>query len=223
MTTAANFKSAMKKCQLLPSDIRQVRVLEAFDAVDRAEYVPQKFSGSAYVDEDIPLGGGRFLMAPVAFARLLEFALVSPEDKVLDIGCGMGYSSAVLAQMAHRVVALESDAVLSAKARPLLGLYRHVEITSAPLALGYAVAAPYSLIFLQGAVSAVPQALLEQLDENGGRLVAVQMVDKRPDSASGLGKALKITRRGKQFETFRDFDISVPMLGGFGAAEGFVF
>ncbi len=222
MVASEIYKEYMQKCQLLTGNVRQTAVLAALHEVNRAGFVPDKFRASAYVDDEIPLAGGRFLMAPVEHARLLEFAEIREDDKVLDIGCGMGYTAAVLAEMAGRVVAVENIPELVNRARQALNGYKNVEVITAPLVSGYGAYKPYSLIMVEGAVEDVPEVLLNQL-EDGGRLVTVKIISRRPDSLSGLGKACRITRRGEQFETFMDFDISVPLIPSFSHKKTFTF
>lgn len=222
MASIDNLKTTMKKCQLMPGHITDPQVLTALEAVDRAQFVPAKYASVAYVDEEVKLADGRYMIGPLDFARLLAFAGVKPQDKVLIVGCGMGYSVAVMAEMADKIIAVENEPELVNHARQQLNKYRQVEIVTAPLTAGYAGAKPFDLIFIEGGVQAIPDSLLAQLNE-GGRLVTVEVGATRPDSNSGLGHALKVIRRGDNFEFYRDFDVSVPLLRSFAAKKGFVF
>lgn len=166
--------------QIRTTDVTDAAVLAAMLAVPREEFVPAHWRPLAYIDEDIeiaPAGdgaGARFLMEPSPFARLVQLAAVTGGDTVLDIGCGTGYSSAVLSRIAAAVVGLESDAALAAAARDALAAHGrgNVEIVEGPLAQGHAARAPYDVVIVNGAADELPSALFDQLAE-GGRLVAV--------------------------------------------------
>lgn len=222
MANVENLKTTMKKCQLMPGHITDPQVLGALQAVDRSQFVPTKYASVAYVDDEVKLAEGRYMISPLDFARLLTFSDIQPQDKVLIIGCGMGYSVAVISELADRIIAVENEPDLVNHARQQLNKYRQVEVVTAPLTTGYAGAKPFDLIFIEGGVQEIPDSLLAQLGD-GGRLVAVQVGATRPDSNSGLGHALKIIRRGDSFEYFRDFDVSIPLLRSFTAKKGFVF
>src|ERR1700704_1629222 len=103
----------MVESQLRPNKVTDLRVLGAFLELPRELFVPDRLRGVAYVDEDIPLGGGRYLMEPMVMARLVQLAAIKTADSVLEIGTGTGYGAAVMAQLADAVVALESDPKLA--------------------------------------------------------------------------------------------------------------
>ncbi|MBV8592826.1 MAG: protein-L-isoaspartate O-methyltransferase, partial [Caulobacteraceae bacterium] len=181
----------MVESQVRPNKVTDPRLLEALLEVSREDFVPDQLRGVAYVDEDVPLGGGRFLMEPMVFARLVQTAAVKPGDTVLEVGGGTGYSAAVLARLAARVVTLESEAELGRQAEANL---RRLGVSNArvaigPLVGGYAAAAPYAVILFGGAVERVPSGIIDQLAE-GGRLVAVIAPPGEP------GRATLITRVG---------------------------
>src|SRR5450432_3771002 len=102
----------MVESQVRPNKVTDPAILDALLAVPRELFVPASLRGIAYVDEDVPLGNGRYLMEPMVFARLLQFAEIGSGDSVLDIGCGLGYSAAVMARIARRIVAVEDDPAL---------------------------------------------------------------------------------------------------------------
>src|SRR5579883_1628349 len=106
----------MVESQVRPNKVTDPRLLEALLEVPREGFVSEQLRGVAYVDEDVPLGGGRFLMEPMVFARLVQTAAVKPADTVLEVGCGTGYGAAVLARLAARVVTLESEPELGRQA-----------------------------------------------------------------------------------------------------------
>src|SRR6266700_3242878 len=114
-SVASDYRSArlnMVESQIRPNKVTDPAVIEAMLAVPRERFVPEALRGVAYVDEDIPLGGGRYLMEPMVLGRLLQTAAIRPSDVVLDVGCGPGYASAVMARLARDVVALEEDPAL---------------------------------------------------------------------------------------------------------------
>jgi protein-L-isoaspartate(D-aspartate) O-methyltransferase len=206
----------MVESQVRPNKVTDPAILDALLAVPRELFVPDSLRGIAYVDEDVPLGNGRYLMEPMVFARLLQFAEIGSGDSVLDIGCGLGYSTAVMARIARRVVAVEDDAGLLPRARTQLTGIANVTLVETPLAAGCAQHGPYDVILLGGAVATVPSAIADQLGE-GGRLVTVLY------PAHGMGKAVLMTRRDGVVGTRVIFDAGTPLLPGFAPQPEFVF
>jgi protein-L-isoaspartate(D-aspartate) O-methyltransferase len=206
----------MVESQVRPNKVTDPALLDALLAVPRERFVPESLRGIAYVDDDVPLGNGRYLMEPMVFARLLQFAEIAGGDSVLDIGCGLGYSTAVMARLARRIVAVEDDSALLPGARSLLAGLANVTLVEAPLAGGCAQHAPYDVILLEGAVAAVPPAIAGQLGE-GGRLLTVL----HPEH--GMGKAVLMTRRDGVLGRRVVFDAGTPLLPGFAPQPEFVF
>ena len=208
----------MVESQVRPNKVTDPRLLEALLEVPREGFVSDQLRGVAYVDEDVPLGGGRFLMEPMVFARLVQTAAVKPGDTVLEVGCGTGYGAAVLARLGARVVTLESDPELGRQAEAnlrRLGV-SNAKVVVGPLAGGFAAAAPYAVILFAGAVERVPPSITEQLAE-GGRLVAVIAPAGEP------GRATLITRVGGALSRRVVFDAGTPVLPGLQLEPGFVF
>ena len=208
----------MVDCQIRPNKVSDPAIIEAMLAVPRERFVPASLRGIAYVDEDISLGGGRYLMEPMVLGRLLQAAAIGRDDLVLDVGCGPGYASAVMARLARAVVALEEDARLArqAAARVVELAVANVAVVEGKLAAGDPARAPYDVIVLNGAVAAIPPAIAGQL-ANGGRLVAVVQAN------SGMGRALLMTRVDDVFGQRVLFDAATPLLPGFAAQPTFVF
>lgn len=208
----------MVENQIRTNQVTDPAVIAAIAAVPREVFVPKQLRGVAYVDESIDLGKGRFLMEPMVFARLLQTAAIKPTEVVLDIGCGSGYSAAVLSRLASTVVALESDAKLAeqAKARLTELSADNVALVSGPLAKGAAAHGPYDVIVLEGAVPEIPAALTAQLAE-GGRLLAVVVAE------SGQGRATLAVRTGSGVSGRVLFDTTLPPLPGFQVKSGFRF
>jgi len=208
----------MVESQLRTNKVTDLRLLDAFESLPRELFVPEPLRGIAYIDEDVALGGDRFVMEPRVLARLLQAAQPGPDDVALDIGCGSGYATAILSRLVATVVALEDDAALAGAANRTLD---ELEIDNAivvegRLNEGYPRQAPYNVILLDGAVSEVPPAIADQLAE-GGRLVTVV------SAGAGLGRATLMRRDGGTVSSRVLYDAAVPVLPGFEAVPGFVF
>jgi protein-L-isoaspartate(D-aspartate) O-methyltransferase len=178
MTDFAAARKKMVEHQLRTSNVTDRRLLQVMAQLPRELFVPEARRELAYIDESHRLsiaGAPRYLAAPATFARLVQLAGIRTADRVLDIGCGTGYSTAVLASLAEAVVAVECEPALAEAARAnLAGLsIGTVLVVEAALEAGDADHAPYDAILLEGAVDRVPGALFAQLAENG-RLVALQ-------------------------------------------------
>ncbi|MGH7054811.1 MAG: protein-L-isoaspartate O-methyltransferase family protein [Stellaceae bacterium] len=208
----------MIESQLRPNGIIDERVLAAFARIRREVFAPAGLRAAAYIDEDLPLGGGRAMMEPRVVARLLQAAAPQRTEIVLVVGAGSGYEAAVTAMLARSVTALEEDLDLARRARA--GLVEHgiaaVEVVEGPLCEGWRPRAPYGVILFGGAIAEVPAAIKGQLAD-GGRLVAVVK------GADGLGRAVLMTRAGGTFGQRLLFDAAVPLLPGFAAKPQFVF
>ncbi len=217
MTDFSQQRLNMVEGQLRPSRVVDPRVLEAVAAVPRERFVPERLRHVAYADEDLPLGGGRFLTEPLVLARLIQAASIAGTDTVLVVGCASGYGAAIIARLAHQVVALECDVNLAAAAQASLMAVGavNVEVVTGPLAAGWPRGAPYQAIVIEGAVAAVPPALLDQIAE-GGRLAAVV----RPNRS---GKATLYRRIAGTIASVEQFDAACPPLPGFAAKPAFVF
>ena len=208
----------MIESQLRPSKVVDARVLDAFARVRRELFVPEHLRVVAYVDEDLPLGGGRYLMEPVAIARLLQAAAIKRTDTMLIIGAGTGCEAALAAALARSVVALEEDPDLARRAREALVEHSiaSVSVVEGPLPQGYRPRAPYDVILFGGAVAELPSEIASQLAE-GGRLLAVI---KSPDN---VGRAVLKTKTGGVMAQRVLFDATTPFLPGFLPKPAFVF
>ncbi len=216
-------RTKMVDNQLRTQSVTDYAVLAAMGAVPREAFLPPADRALAYIDADLALtaagpdGPARYMMEPAPLARLVQLAEVGTEDVVLVVGCGTGYSAAVLARLADSVVALEQDAGLAAQASETLtelGVDT-VAVVTGTLEDGYPSEAPYDVIFVDGAVEVVPPALIDQL-KDGGRLVAVV----------GYGRSAAATlfrRSGGDVGSRVAFDADVPPLPGFRKPKAFVF
>jgi protein-L-isoaspartate(D-aspartate) O-methyltransferase len=211
--------------QLYTNDIVDKRILEAMNDIAREPFLPEILRGAAYVDEDLDVGNGRYLMEPLIFAKLLDLAAITPSCRVLTIGCLSGYSAAILSKLASHVVAVDSDPAAIAQAHEHM---KRLGITNVNLQVvktmadGYALSAPYNAIVIQGAIDFISEALGSQLAV-GGRLVAVRNIARRVDIKGGLGKGLLVTRLDHKLQYREHFDASCPLLPGFEQAASFVF
>lgn len=208
---------AMIAGQIRPNRVSDERTVDALRSVPREHFVPKALRGVAYVDEDLEVAPGRFLMEPMVFARLLMEADIGPRDAVLDIGCATGYSTAVLARLADAVVAVEEDPALAETAsRKLAELgVDNAAVIAAPLIGGAPKQAPFDVILLNGSVEVIPPALTRQLAD-GGRLVCVRRKD-------GRSRGYVLTKAGEAVGGREFFDAFTPPLPGFSAPRQFSF
>jgi protein-L-isoaspartate(D-aspartate) O-methyltransferase len=206
-------RHAMVANQLRTSGVNDARVVAAMAKVEREKFLPPAQRAFAYRDRSLPLGGGRAQNAALATGLLLTRAEIGPQDTVLLIGAAGGYTAALLATLATRVVAVEQDTELAAMARAALG--GEVELVEGPLTEGAPAHAPYDVLVIDGAVEAVPASLADQVKQ-GGRIVT-GLVDK---GVTRLAAGVR-TSAGFGFATFADSECTV--LPGFEQPRGFQF
>jgi protein-L-isoaspartate(D-aspartate) O-methyltransferase len=208
----------MVESQLRPNRVSDERLLDAFETVPRERFVPETLRSITYVDEDLKIAPGRYMMEPMVLARLLQTAAIEPGDMVLVIGAATGYACAVAAHLAATVVGLESDTELAEQAEGALEALSvdNGVIVRGSLTEGYPKQAPYNVILINGAVQEIPSAIANQLAD-GGRLVTVER------SGTGMGKAVLMERFADSFGRRNIFDAATPILPGFEKAPGFVF
>lgn len=221
-----DFATARRKMvdnHVRPNDVTDPRLIAAMLETPRERFVPADRANLAYVDADLPIDdvgpgrAGRFLLKPMALARLLQIAEIAESDHVLDVACGTGYSSAILARLAGSVVALEDSPERAERAARLLKEMNvaNASVVSGPLEAGWGPAAPYDAILVNGAVEFLPEKLLGQLKE-GGRLVAI--VGNGPVGAGTLYRRFADDVSGRAV-----FDAPAPALKAFARPKSFVF
>jgi protein-L-isoaspartate(D-aspartate) O-methyltransferase len=212
-------RKMMVDCQIRPSKVTNESVLKAFSAVPREAFVGKSQRAIAYVDEDLPLPGGRYLMEPMVFSRLVQALDVDNSSSVLVIGAGCGYGTAILAHLASSVIAVEARAQLVDKAQEILVMHGvdNAVIIKSRLVEGHPEDGPYDRILIEGAVETVPEPLLEQLAPKG-KLVAVFRPQGLPSGVASLWM-----RAGSSFVRSPLFDARVPNLDEFNKKPEFVF
>jgi protein-L-isoaspartate(D-aspartate) O-methyltransferase len=217
MTTFSDRRRMMVDTQVRPSDVTKFPIIAAMLAVPRENFVPSQRREAAYVGENLPLGpADRVLLEPRTFAKMLDAIDVRPDELVLDVGAGMGYSAAVIGRMAEAVVALEEDEALAHEAEAALAAAGadNVAVVQGRLSAGAAKHGPYDVITVEGAVEAIAPALVEQLKE-GGRIACIFSTGSLGVMKIGLKSGGEITWRPA-------FNAAAPVLPGFAAAPAFV-
>lgn len=222
MTNYAALRSNMVEHQLRTSDVTSHDVLDRFGELARETFLYKPQKPFAYTDGDIlawksDAGEERFLMEAAPFARLVQAALIRPTDLVLDIGCGTGYSTAMLAGFCESVVAIESAAELVeiATANLIDMAIDNAVVLQSPLSDGYAKEGPYDLIIINGAVDQVPDKLFDQLRDDGRLLTFV--------GHGNSGNLTMFRKTGAGTTSVPIMNASVPQMPGFQLEEGFVF
>ncbi|MFN4165051.1 MAG: protein-L-isoaspartate O-methyltransferase family protein [Ferrovibrio sp.] len=215
----AEARRQMVLTQLRPNKVIDEQLIAAMAALPREQFVPKAYRGVAYMDEDVAVAPGRYLMEPMVLARLLQEAEIQPGEVALVVGSGAGYELGVLARLCSTVIGLEADAALAQQASQTLQALDidNTAIVEGALKDGLAKQGPFNLILLAGAVPEIPAALLAQLVD-GGRLVGVV----RPAGAP-IGQAVLVKRSGELFPQRVLFDAGTPLLPGFERPAGFVF
>jgi protein-L-isoaspartate(D-aspartate) O-methyltransferase len=217
MNDFATQRINMVDSQVRPSDVTDRRILRAMLAVPREAFVPEQVKATAYMDEHLALGQGRFLLAPRTFAKLVQLLAIGEEDAVLDVACATGYSTVALGMLARQVVGVEENATLAEQARAALARLGRANavIKTGALTAGAPNEGPFDAILINGCVVDIPDALLDQL-KDGGRLAAIR-ADGR------VGQATIWRRHGTSFDARPAFDAGAPLLPGFEKQPGFVF
>lgn len=203
--------------QVRTADITDHDLLAAMLVVPRELFMPSSRTEQAYLDGDIAIANGRALLKPMVLAKLIQAAQIGSSDRILDVGCGTGYSAAVLSRMAGSVVALEEDATLARRAQEALAAAgaEHLVVATGPLIAGWPAGAPYDVILLNGATEIVPEVLGQQLKPNG-RLVCI--FGRVPTGKGTIFRVIEGQLVGRPI-----FDAAALVLPGFVAPPAFVF
>ena len=220
-------RQTMIDCQIRTFDVTDQRLLARLIEVPREHFVPDDVRDLAYSDIGFSIkpkearGEGRYLLPPMILARLIQGSRVKPTDKVLDVACGGGYSTAILAGLAESVLALEDDGALVTSLRAkLAGVDLHIHCLEGDLADGAKMEAPFDVILVNGAVETNLDTLFAQLAD-GGRLLTIKR--DLGDPTGRAAKAICFERRGGDIGSRYLFDASAPVLRAFRRAPRFSF
>lgn len=208
----------MVDSQLLTNRVTDPRLIEVMETLPREVFLPEERRALAYIDEDVPIGDGRYLTEPMVIARMIQAVEPAAGDVALVVGCATGYASAVLGKLVSTVVALETSHGLATRAQSALAELGidNAAVVEGPLEQGYAKQAPYDVILIDGQVAEVPEVILEQLAE-GGRLATVE----KP--ADRVGRLVRYVRYQGAISKLDMFDAAIPPLPGFEPEQSFVF
>lgn len=206
----------MVDTQIRPSDVTKFPIIEAFLSVPREKFVPDGKREAAYIGENFKIGQSRVILEPRTLAKLLDALDIRNDELVLDIGPGLGYSSAVISPMAEVVVAVEDDSSMANEAEEILTEVGadNVVIQIGKLEDGAPEHGPYDVIILQGGVEKIPSSILKQL-KNGGRVGAIFVEE-------GLGTAKIGFKLNDKINWRYSFNAAAPVLPGFFKQKDFV-
>ena len=215
MTDYAERRTMMVDTQVRPNDVTKFPVIEAMLTVQREDFVPEALRPVAYSGENLDLGKGRVVLEPRTLAKMVDTLDIQPTDLILDLGCGYGYSAAVMARMAEAVVAIEDDPDMANEAESRLSDagVDNVAVLQAPLTEGSPEQGPYDAILIEGAIEELPSTISDQLKE-GGRVVALFFQDR-------LGSVRLGQKRNGQINWRFAFHAHAPLLAGFARERGF--
>ncbi len=208
--------------QIRPWDVLDAHVLQLLAVVKREDFVPLAHKALAFVDMEIPIGHGQYMLSPKVEARMLQDLNVQKHEKVLEIGTGSGYMAALLARRAQFVTTLEINAELAKTARDNLeraDVYNAKVVVadgSTDLVGSGTVSGQFDVIVLSGSVAQIPTQLLQQL-KVGGRCMAI--VGDEPIMHATLVKRISDT----SFDTRQSWDTLAPRLSGFAETPRFIF
>ena len=212
-------RSNMVESQVRTADVTDRRILRAMLEVPREAFAPGA-ELMAYADAHLPVSDGaapRFLLAPRTLAKLIQLLEINAGDAVLDVGCASGYSTAILARLARRVVGVESAPKLAERAREMLSTQRidNAVVLTGSVVGGAPDEGPFDAILINGSMARRPEELFDQM-KDGGRLAAIL-------AEGPVGKAMVWHRRGAIVDGWPAFDAGAPALSAFEKAAGFVF
>ena len=221
MSVFADRRRFMVESQLRTNKVTSDKLIIAFEQTSKEEFIDDDLSELAYIDEDLMLPSGRFILEPMVFARMVQALELKPSDAVLDIGAVTGYSTTILSKLAQSVVGIESNADLAEKAQVNLTSsdVDNAVVINASHIDGLAKEAPYNAILINGAVQSVPEGLLSQLAEDGRLITVIR------DDRSSPGRVVKYARAGKGsgFAKTTLFDAQTPILDEFSKEKAFSF
>ncbi|WP_300016139.1 protein-L-isoaspartate O-methyltransferase [uncultured Roseobacter sp.] len=215
MTDFAARRTMMVDTQVRPSDVTKFPIIDAMLRVPRENFVPAAQREAAYMGENLELGEGRVILEPRTLAKMLDALDVSNDELVLDVGAGMGYSSAVIAHVAEAVVAVEDDETMASEAQESLAEagVDNVILHVGPLAEGASQHGPYDVMLVQGGITELPLTLQDQI-KDGGRVACLFM-------QGALGEVRIGHKNGGVISWRMSFNAGAPVLAGFGKEHVF--
>lgn len=211
-------RTNMVNGQIRPNKVNDTRLLSALEQLPRESFAPADLAVLAYSDIELPVSKNRCLLAPMVLARMIDAMQITANDRVLDISPVTGYSTAILAQLAMMVVALEPDADMASNTAKMLQASNcsNAQAVHGPISLGAKQFAPYDSMLINGAMADVPRTLFHQLAE-GGKLVAI-INDK---STETLGRVTLFTKHHNTISERVLFEAAASYIPGFAPVEAF--
>lgn len=200
----------MVDAQLRPEGVSFPPVVEAMASVKREDFVAEEARQLAYIDRAVPMGDGRLMSAPAVLGKLLNEMTPLAGERALVVGCGSGYSAAVLQAMGLGVVGLESSAELAGRARKL-----GIEVADGALEDGLKSKGPFDLILIDGAVEHIPETIITQLADHGR--IGAALIDR------GVSRLAVGRRAGNGFGLHTMADAGAAPLPGFARPAPFTF
>lgn len=218
MIDYAAARQAMVDRQIRPSDVTSYAIISALLDVPREVFLPDALKPLAYFGDHLILGEGRVVLDPWSFSKLMEAVELKRDDLVLDLGCGYGYSAAVIARLAEAVVAVEEDEAMAQAAEEALGQLGvdNAIVHHGPLRAGAPAHGPYDVVLVEGGVGEFPEAIADQV-KIGGRIGAIFSAGP----FFGQGRLGLRTEEGVTWR--RVFDSTAPVLPGFEQVKTFEF
>lgn len=209
-------RKIMVDTQIRPSDVTKFPIIDAFLFVPREKFVPDGKREAAYIGENFQIGQSRVILEPRTLAKLLDALDIHNDELVLDIGTGLGYSSAVISLVAEVVIAVEDNSSLASEAEEILSEIGadNVVVEVNKLEEGAPEHGPYDVIIIQGGIEEIPGSISKQL-KNGGRIGAIFIEE-------GLGTAKIGFKLNDKINWRYSFNAAAPILPGFSKQKDFV-
>jgi protein-L-isoaspartate(D-aspartate) O-methyltransferase len=174
-------RQLMVDSQLRARGISDARVLDAMLRVPRHQFVPLTYRTEAYEDHPLSIGDDQTISQPYVVALMLESLQLTPADKVLEVGTGSGYVTALLAELAAQVFSIERHQALADSARDVLAAlgYANIQVFTGDGTMGFTAAAPFDAILVSAAAPDLPPTLLAQLRDSGRMIIPVGSPDSQ--------------------------------------------
>jgi len=189
-------RKRMAEEQLIPRGIKNQRVLDAFRKIERHKFIPEDLRSSSYADFPVPIGEGQTISQPYIVALMTECLSLTGQEKVLEIGTGSGYQTAILAELAKEVYSIERFERLAKSAEKIVNElgYTNIKIKVGDGTLGWEEEAPFDRIIITAASPRIPLPLTEQLKENGKLILplgesfsqVLTLVEKKKDRLESI-------------------------------------